>query len=122
MNKLLQRANSAISRLAEALKLPIVIVYHDDDKMLEIDGWIYVSVEQRVVGIMPSSHLIIECASYTPATRSQPEDVDVNDVEVTSSPLAAASTVVRMVLDQIMDGVMESIAIQWDLEDDRETV
>lgn len=124
MHKLLERTKRVIEELSNTFSLGTQIEVGTDDggETLEIDGWITVGIEMHKTDVGPwKGHdvpqVVIYAASITPATRWEPEDVDVNIVLSTPSFATAGRHVVNMIIENAINGVIESIVYGFDEED-----
>lgn len=126
MHKLLERTKRVIERLSDTFNLQAKIEVGQDDDLgetLEIDGWLTICIEDRVpdkcfADTSKYPHVCIYAASFTPATRWEPEGVDVNFVEATMSPVQAAQHLTDMIIKNISVGVIENLIYDLEAEDD----
>lgn len=128
MHKHLERTKRVIEKLSDTFNLQSKIEVGEDTDLgetLEIDGWLTVCMEDHPIHTMDGSlsdkkypHVCIYAASFTPATRWEPEDVDINFVEKTLSPVQAAQHIVDMIIKLISVGVIENLVYDLEAEDD----
>lgn len=125
MQKLLARTKQVVEKLSDTFNLKAKIeVGTDDDgnETLEIDGWITACIEMERVDVGPwKGHdvprVAIYVASFRPATRWEPEDVDVDRMESHLSAMTAGRSIINMVIHNAMNGICENLGWEFDDED-----
>lgn len=125
MNKALKRTLEVVERLSQEFNLRIVHKVEDEDtenEMIYFDSWITARVETRYAPTSTNTYpyIIVEVANYTPATRSQPEDVDIDEVLATLSYSEAGVFIAELVMQQVIEGVVQNMLYSYDAEDEPE--
>ena len=127
MHKLLERTRKVIEAFDKQFTLHAKIELGDEGgvgQSLEIDGWITACIELRQIKESLSNkkhpHIVLYIATYYPAGRWEPESVDVNYYMATMSPTEAAKHIANLIIDNTMNGMLESLQYDFDAEDEPE--